>query len=96
MALCLNMMMEVMTTAGLISRAGGVAGVAVSEAVEGEVTMDPRPMCSKMEDTMKKHLLNVAVVCVSLISSLHMHIIDIRVITFKSIPLNNVFELLSV
>lgn len=67
MALCLNMMMEVMTAAGVILGVGGVGEDVVSVAVEGEVTMDLRLMCSKMEHTMKKHLLKVAVVCVSLI-----------------------------
>lgn len=62
MDLCLNMMMEVMTAAGVILGVGGVGEDVVSEAVEGEVTMDLRLMCSKMEHTMKKHLLKVAVV----------------------------------
>ena len=58
----LNMTMEVMTRVRGTLGVGAVGEDVVSEAVEEEGTMVPSMMLSKMEDTLKKHLLKVAVV----------------------------------
>ena len=58
----LNMTMEAMTAVRVTLGVGAVGEDVVSEAVEEEGTMVPSLMLSKMEDTMKKHLLKVAVV----------------------------------
>ena len=58
----LNMTMEAMTAVRVTLGVGAVGEDVVSEAVEEEGTMVPSTMLSKMEDTLKKHLLKVAVV----------------------------------
>lgn len=61
MALCqLNLMMEVTTAVAVTSGVGAVGEDVVSEAVEGEGTTGPSLMDNKMESTMKKHLLKLA------------------------------------
>ena len=58
----LNMTMEAMTAVRVTLGVGAVGEDVVCEAVEEEGTMVPSLMLSKMEDTMKKHLLKVAAV----------------------------------
>ena len=58
----LNMTMEGMTAVRVTLGVGAVGEDVVCEAVEEEGTMVPSTMLSKMEDTLKKHLLKVAVV----------------------------------